>query len=116
MPISVGSMVGMLVPVKGGIGSIWGPPEGKDYKWYISGIYCQLRGLYATYHLLREPIDLRTASQFSGVCGNSKADFSGPISSRFPSGYPQRRSNHHFFIGVGLRTTDFQGVQNSNLS
>ena len=19
-----------------------GPPEGKDYKWYISGIYCQL--------------------------------------------------------------------------
>ena len=31
-----------LVPLKGGIGSIWGPPEGKDYKWYISGIYCQL--------------------------------------------------------------------------
>ena len=24
---------------KGGIGSIWGPPEGKDYKWYISGIF-----------------------------------------------------------------------------
>ena len=20
---------------EGGIGSIWGPPEGKDYKWYI---------------------------------------------------------------------------------
>ena len=31
-----------LVPVKGGIGSIFDPPEGKDYKWYISGIYCQL--------------------------------------------------------------------------
>ena len=29
----------MLVPLKGGIGSIWGPPEGKDYKWYISGIF-----------------------------------------------------------------------------
>ena len=26
------------VPVKGGIGSIFHPPEGKDYKWYISGI------------------------------------------------------------------------------
>ena len=36
------SMVGMLVPLKGGIGSIWDPPEGKDYKWYISGMYCQL--------------------------------------------------------------------------
>ena len=30
------------VPLKGGIGSIFDPPEGKDYKWYISGIYCQL--------------------------------------------------------------------------
>ena len=28
-----------LVPIKGGLGSIWGPPEGKDYKWYISGIF-----------------------------------------------------------------------------
>ena len=28
--------------LKGGIGSIWAPPEGKDYKWSISGIYCQL--------------------------------------------------------------------------
>ena len=38
------SMVVEMVPLKGGIGSIWGPPEGKDYKyeWYISGIYCQL--------------------------------------------------------------------------
>ena len=35
-------MVVEMVPLKGGIGSIWGPPEGKDYKWYISGIYCQL--------------------------------------------------------------------------
>ena len=32
-----------LVPVKGGIGSIFDPSEGKDYKWCISGIYyCQL--------------------------------------------------------------------------
>ena len=31
-----------LVPVKGGLGSIWGHPEGKEYKWYISSIYCQL--------------------------------------------------------------------------
>ena len=21
---------------------LYNPPEGKDYKWYISGIYCQL--------------------------------------------------------------------------
>ena len=28
-----------LVPLKGGIGSIFHPPEGKDYKWYISGIF-----------------------------------------------------------------------------
>ena len=41
-----------LVPVKGGIGSILHPPEGKDYKWYISGIYW---GSDATYHLLGEP-------------------------------------------------------------
>ena len=33
---------------------IYNPPEGKDYKWYISGIYCQL-GDSITYHLLREP-------------------------------------------------------------
>ena len=45
------SMVGMLVPLKGGIGSMFYPPEGKDYKWYILTI----GGLYATYHLLREP-------------------------------------------------------------
>ena len=32
----------LLVPLKGGIGSIFHPPEGKEYKWYISGIYCQL--------------------------------------------------------------------------
>ena len=25
------------------------------YKWYISGLYCQLVWLYGTYHLLREP-------------------------------------------------------------
>ena len=36
-------MVGMLVPIRGGIGSIFHTPEGKDYKWYISGICsCQL--------------------------------------------------------------------------
>ena len=31
-----------LVSIKGGIGSIFTAPEGKDYKWYINGIYCQL--------------------------------------------------------------------------
>ena len=41
-PAQTPSLVVDLVPLKGGIGSIWGPPEGKDYKWYISGIYCQL--------------------------------------------------------------------------
>ena len=45
-----------LVPVKGGIGSIFHPPEGKDYKWYISGIFPANWGMdYATYHLLRAP-------------------------------------------------------------
>ena len=28
-----------LVPLKGGIGRIFHPPEGKDYKWYFSGIF-----------------------------------------------------------------------------
>ena len=33
-----------------------GPPnEGKDYKWYISGICPANWGLHATYHLLWEP-------------------------------------------------------------
>ena len=41
----------MLVPLKGGLGGIFHPPEGKDYKWYILPI----GGLYATYHLLGEP-------------------------------------------------------------
>ena len=49
-------MVGMLIPLKGGIGSIFHPPEGKDYKWYISGIFPANWGMdYATYHLLGEP-------------------------------------------------------------
>ena len=35
------SMVVDMVPVE--VGSVaYNPPEGKDYKWYISGIYCQL--------------------------------------------------------------------------
>ena len=38
------SMVVELVPLKGGLGSIFHPPEGKDYKWYILPI----AGLYAT--------------------------------------------------------------------
>ena len=38
-PNTVISMVVEMVPLKGGIGSIFHPPEGKDYKWYISGIY-----------------------------------------------------------------------------
>ena len=34
----------------------YNPTEGKDYKWYLSGIYCQL-GDYVppTYYLLGEP-------------------------------------------------------------
>ena len=35
-------MVVEMVPLKGGIGSMFDPPEGKDYEWYISCIYCQL--------------------------------------------------------------------------
>ena len=42
-------MVGDMVPQKGGIGSIFHPPEGKDYKWYISGIFSANWGMdYAT--------------------------------------------------------------------
>ena len=36
-------------PIKGGIGGIFHPPEGKDYKWYISGIFPANWGMdYAT--------------------------------------------------------------------
>ena len=39
-----------LVPVKGGLGSIFHPPEGKDYKWYIIGIFpANWRIFLATY-------------------------------------------------------------------
>ena len=39
-----------LVPLKGGLGSIFHPPEGKDYMWYISGIFPANWGVdYATY-------------------------------------------------------------------
>ena len=44
-----------LVPAKGGIGSIFHPPEGKDYKWYNKWYILPIGGLYATYHLLGEP-------------------------------------------------------------
>ncbi len=40
-----------LVPLKGGIGSIFHPPKGKDYKWYI----LLIGWLYTTYHPLQEP-------------------------------------------------------------
>ena len=58
-----------LVPQKGGIGSIWGPPEGKDCKWYISGICCQLGdGLCHRSHLLGEP-ETTIDGQLSNVQG-----------------------------------------------
>ena len=44
-----------LVPVKGGIGGIFDPPIGRKYTTYIPLIDCLQGGLYATYHLLREP-------------------------------------------------------------
>ena len=37
--------------VKGGLGIIYPPNEGKDYKWYILPI----GWLYTTYHPLQEP-------------------------------------------------------------
>ena len=40
-----------LVPLKGGIGSIFHPPEGKDYKWYISGIFPAHWGMHYATHL-----------------------------------------------------------------
>ena len=39
-----------------GAGGLYTPPEGKDYTWYISGIYCQLGDcILPNYHLLQEP-------------------------------------------------------------
>ena len=39
----VPSMVGNLVPLKGGMGSIWGPPgSARTISGFFSGIYCQL--------------------------------------------------------------------------
>ena len=46
------------------------PPEGKDYKWYISGIYCQLGdGLCHRSHLLGEPIQQPLTLLFFKVGG-----------------------------------------------
>ena len=47
-------MVVELVPVKGGIGGIVHPPIGSIYHLYTTYILPS-GGLYATYHLLREP-------------------------------------------------------------
>ena len=44
-------MVGMLVPLTGGIGGIVHPPIGRKNTTYI----LPFGGLYATYHLLGEP-------------------------------------------------------------
>ena len=45
-----------------------GPPRfGKDYKWYISGIFAANWGMdYATYHLLREPETTIDTSNYKG--------------------------------------------------
>ncbi len=48
------SMVGMLVPLKGGIGGIVHPPIGSIYHLYTTYILPS-GGLYATYHLSGEP-------------------------------------------------------------
>ena len=59
-------MVGMLVPLKGGIGGIVHPPIGSIYHLYTTYISYILPsgGLYATYHLLREP---ETTIEFLGA-------------------------------------------------
>ncbi len=58
----IGELVGpkhqwlFLVPLKGGIGDIVHPPIGKDYKWYISGIFpANWRIICYRSHLLGEP-------------------------------------------------------------
>ena len=67
------SMVGKLVPVKGGIGGIVHPPIGRKNTTYIALIVlAEPGGLYATYHLLREPVSqplivLRSLKGFSFV-------------------------------------------------
>ena len=50
-------MVVEMVPLKGGIGSIFGPPgSARTVKWYIFVVYTANWGMdYATYHLLGEP-------------------------------------------------------------
>ena len=54
------------------MGSVaYNPPEGKDYKWYISGIFPANWGMdYATHHVLGEPettIEFTSSSQFPPV-------------------------------------------------
>ena len=50
------SMVGMLVPLKGGIGGIVHPPIGRKNATYIPLIVLAFWGVKnATYHLLGEP-------------------------------------------------------------
>ena len=63
-------MVVEMVPVKGGMGSISPARFGKDYKWYISGIFPANWGMdYATYHPLQEPeTTIEKLSLKSPVC------------------------------------------------
>ena len=66
-------MVVEMVPLKGGIGSIFHPPEGKDYKWYIPVVYIYILPIGGwtmppTYHLLREPkTTIHIGEQFIGM-------------------------------------------------
>ena len=56
-------MVGMLVPLKGGIGGIFDPPIGRKNTTCISLIVLAFWGLYNPYHRLGEP---ETTIDFGG--------------------------------------------------
>ena len=65
-------MVVEMVPLKGGIGSIFHPPEGNIqvvYKWYILPI----GGLYATYQLLGEPFQQPLIISYHHFTGTTKS-------------------------------------------
>ena len=56
LPTNLSMVVVSGSRLTGGIGSIFYPPEGKDYKWYISGIFPANWGIIChRSHLLGEP-------------------------------------------------------------
>ena len=70
-----------LVPVKGGLGGIVHPPEGKDYKWYISGIFPAKLGDYMLpttfYGNQKQPLSGYTPRKFTKPLKLTSSDLPG---------------------------------------